>query len=230
MIKPLRAAYLISIKVAIALLSAVFGWNHIFGLSFFGLFSCYSCMKRTNSHSSDLNYIGWVHISPANWADILFERVVDFSAELRVFVEVRNMRFWHVNFDCIAFLLSCFMFFLVFLGRLSLCNGLVNIPLLIFGLFELFQHFRSDWTHIEFTQHFLHFLHSHPQLLPFFCQSSNQFVSFTFIDHSFILNLFSLICISKSWKSLIVVVSSWRYGTNHQCFRITSKSVLKDTS
>jgi len=49
---------------------------------------------------------------------------------------------------------------------------------------------------LEFSKHFLHFSYFISQLLLLCFQSTNEFVCFTFIDNSFVLNFFSLISIS----------------------------------
>lgn len=140
------------------------------------------------------------------------------------------MGFGLVYFDGVGALFNFLVLFLIFLGGLTASYCLVNISLLIFDFFQLLQHLRSDASHIEFTEHFLHFLHFQPKFFLLFSQSSNKFISLTFVYYCLVLNFLRLIRVSQSWECLVIVISGWRYGANHECFWVTTQCILKDSS
>jgi len=186
-------------------------------------------MKLSNTHASNLDVVGRIHVPTADVVDLLSQTIVDFAAELRILVEIGHMRLAEIYFDCIVALLEFLMLLLVLLSSLPARNGLINVPLLLFCLFELLQHIRTNGSHVEFSQHFLHLLHLQSQLFSFLSKSPDELVSFTFVYYCLVLNLLGLVCISKSSKGLVVVISGWGNGTDHEGFGVASQSILEDT-
>ena len=107
-------------------------------------------MELADSHTPNFDVIGGSDIPPADVVAVLVHGIVDFAAELGVLVQIGEVGAGEVDFDCVVALLLLLLLLLVLLGSLSICNRLVDVPLLLLGLLQLLQHLRADTSHVEF--------------------------------------------------------------------------------
>lgn len=168
MIYPLLWRYLITIQVAIRLLTTLFRHYevlyfsihlflnlyllfmllnlflyfsllllllYIFNFLFhFHLSSYYWSMEWPYTHSSYFDHIGRLHVPSTYCTYLLLKRIVNLSTELRILIQVRNMRFWNIYFHSIFLFLLLFMLFLCLLSSLPISQCLIHILLLILCL------------------------------------------------------------------------------------------------
>jgi hypothetical protein len=129
--------YQISVKIA----PRIFTWeigcnvNLVLFLNNYGL-------KSPDSHTSDFNVVLWFCVPPSYFSFSVVECVINLSAELRILVKVRKMRFGKVNF--VFFLLLSLLFFYLHFFLLShlvvLHHHVIELELFL-CIVKLLEHF-----------------------------------------------------------------------------------------
>lgn len=173
-IKFLFLADHVSIYEAITVISGnSFRYNPILFFTLISFNSFNWRMQISDTHSSNFYVILRFNISSSNMTSLSVQGIVNFSWQLRVFIEVRNMGFWIINFYCIEYFFLLLMLFFSLLCQLSISDCLVYVPLLLFCLSQFIQHLCSNSSCLKFTEHFLHLLNFEPKSLPFLCKCPN---------------------------------------------------------
>jgi hypothetical protein len=91
MINLFLRTYLIPVQITVAFLTTVFRGNDELRLSFLRLLLGDDGVELPNTHASDFNDVGWVHVAPANSTHVFLKGIVDLSAQLRILIQVRNV-------------------------------------------------------------------------------------------------------------------------------------------
>lgn len=218
---------LVSVQVDVALIVP----RHSLGNQPKNTFSSRNCgVQRTDPHPPDLDVVLRLDVPTTDQAHLLVQSVVDFTTQLRVLVEVTNVGLRSIDFDGVIDLFFLLVLLLVLFGGLPVSDGFVDVPLLVLGFPQLFQHFRSNPPCAELFKHLLHFLDLELELFPFLGEGPNQLVCLALVHHRLILDLFGLVSIPQGRQSFLVVISSRRDGTDHQRFRVSSQSILQNSS
>lgn len=151
------------------------------------------CMDASNAHSSDFDIIGWRMSSFSDLNLILVNRILHLSGQLRILVQIGQVRLLHINLLVILF----FMHDLHLLLFVESCRVIITLfsdqPQLRLSILPLLKLLRSQR---ELLEHFFHLHQLFFQLLTLSGQGSDELIRLTFINHCFILDLLCLIGVS----------------------------------